>query len=83
LLIDEIIELKNEGSGNKYPKRLRYIAIGDDEKKQLIELITKNFTWVAKTIRELYKSSWQIEIFIRKIKLLLHIKTFIGTGPNP
>jgi len=31
---------------------------------------------------ELYKSRWDIEIFFRDIKLLLHIKSFIGTSPN-
>lgn len=31
---------------------------------------------------ELYKSRWQIEIFFREIKQLLHIKSFIGTSEN-
>lgn len=82
LLKDEIIELKNEGSKNKYPKQLRRVSIWDDENKQVIELITNNFIWVANTIGELYKSRWQIEIFFREIKQLLHIKTFIGTSEN-
>ena len=82
LLKDEIIELKNEGSKEKYPKQLRRIAIWDDENKQVIELITNHFKWVANTISELYKSRWQIEIFFREIKQLLHIKSFIGTSEN-
>ena len=82
LLKDEIIELKNEGSKEKYPKQLRRIAIWDDENKQVIELITNHFKWVANTIGELYKSRWQIEIFFREIKQLLHIKSFIGTSEN-
>lgn len=82
LLKDEIIELKNEGSKNKYPKQLRRISIWDDENKQVIELITNNVKWVANTIGELYKSRWQIEVFFREIKQLLHIKTFIGTSEN-
>ena len=39
-------------------------------------------TWTANTISELYKSRWQIEIFFREIKQLLHIKSFIGTSEN-
>ncbi|MEQ1553770.1 MAG: transposase [Ferruginibacter sp.] len=58
------------------------MAIWDDENKQTIELITNNFKWLANTIAELYKSRWQIEIFFREIKQLLHIKTFIGTSEN-
>jgi IS4 transposase len=37
---------------------------------------------VANTIGELYSSTWNIEIFFREIKQLLHIKTFIGTSEN-
>ena len=31
---------------------------------------------------ELYKARWQIEIFFREIKQLLHIKSFVGTSQN-
>ncbi|MFH1003905.1 MAG: transposase [Bacteroidota bacterium] len=50
--------------------------------KQVIELITNQIRWTANTIGELYKSRWQIEIFFREIKQLLHIKSFIGTTEN-
>jgi hypothetical protein len=82
ILIDEIIELSGYQSKNKYPKRLRRVAIWDDENGQVIELITNQMSWTASTISELYKSRWQIEIFFREIKQLLHIKSFIGTSQN-
>lgn len=82
ILIDEIIELSRYKSKNKYPKKLRRIAIWDDENEQVIELITNQMRWTANTISELYKSRWQIEIFFREIKQLLHIKSFIGTSEN-
>jgi hypothetical protein len=82
ILKDEIIELKNEGSKEKYPKRLRRVAVWDDVNKQVIELITNQFTWSCNTIGELYKSRWQVEIFFRDIKQLLHVKSFIGTSQN-
>ena len=50
--------------------------------KQTIEIITNQMTWTANTISELYKSRWQVEIFFREIKQLLHIKSFIGTSEN-
>ena len=81
ILKDEIIELTGK-TKEKYPKRLRRIAIWDDKNQQVIELITNNFRWSCNTISELYKSRWQIEIFFREIKQLLHIKSFIGTSPN-
>lgn len=82
ILKDEIIELKNASSKEKYPKRLRRVAVWDDVNKQVIEIITNQMNWTANTIGELYKSRWQIEIFFREIKQLLHIKSFIGTTEN-
>ena len=82
ILIDEIIELTVEKSKKKYPKRLRRVAIWDEENKQEIELITNQMSWTANTISELYKARWDVEIFFREIKQLLHIKSFIGTSEN-
>ena len=82
VLKDEVIELSNPTSKHKYPKQLRRIAVWDDENKQTIELITNNLKWAAQTIADLYKARWEIEVFFRDIKQLLHIKTFIGTSKN-
>lgn len=82
ILIDEIIELTGTKSAEKYPKRLRRIAVYDEINKQQIELITNQMSWTANTISELYKARWEVEIFFREIKQLLHIKSFIGTSQN-
>jgi hypothetical protein len=82
VLKDEEIELTNPQSKIKYPGKLRRVAVWDEENQQTIELITNNFKWSAQTIGDLYKSRWEIEIFFRDIKQLLHIKTFIGTSKN-
>lgn len=36
----------------------------------------------AKTIADIYKSRWQIELFFKWIKQNLKIKSFIGTSKN-
>ncbi len=82
LLLDQIIQLKNEVSKEKYPKSLRRVVIWDEVNQQKIELITNQTKWAASTIAELYKCRWQVEIFFREIKQLLHIKSFIGTSEN-
>ena len=79
---DEIVQLTNAGSRDKYPAKLRRVAIWDEVNNQVIEVITNQMSWTANTISELYKSRWQIEIFFREIKQLLHIKSFIGTSQN-
>ena len=82
IMKDELIELKNGPSKIKYPNKLRRISLWDEQNQQVIELITNQFHWSPNTIGELYKSRWQVEIFFRDIKQLLHIKSFIGTSEN-
>lgn len=82
ILIDEKIRLAGQEASKKYHGSLRRIAVWDAENEQVIELITNHQRWGAATIAELYKSRWQVEIFFREIKQLLHIKSFIGTSKN-
>ena len=82
LLKDEMIELTGTQTKEKYPKRLRRVALWDEKNKQTIEVITNQMSWTANTITELYKARWQVEIFFRDIKQQLHIKSFIGTSQN-
>lgn len=82
ILKDELIVLTGTQSVKKYPNQLRRVAIWDEENQQTIELITNQMSWTANTISELYKARWQVEIFFREIKQLLHIKSFIGTSEN-
>ena len=82
ILDDQIIEFKNRKSKQRYPKKLRRVVVWDVVNQQEVELITNQMTWSANTIGELYKSRWEIEIFFREMKQLLHIKSFIGTSQN-
>ncbi|MCH8514911.1 MAG: transposase, partial [Cyclobacteriaceae bacterium] len=82
ILKDEEIVLANPMSKNKYPEKIRRVVVWDQNNEQTIELITNNFKWAAQTIGDLYKSRWELEVFFRDIKQLLHIKTFIGTSKN-
>jgi heme oxygenase len=82
ILIDEFIELSEENTKAKYPKKLRRVVVYNADKDQTIELITNQFSWTANTIGELYKARWEVEIFFKDIKQLLKIKSFLGTSSN-
>ncbi len=82
VLKDEIIELTGNKTKEKYPRRIRRVALWDDKNQQTIEVITNQMSWTANTITELYKARWEVEIFFRDIKQQLHIKSFIGTTQN-
>lgn len=82
VLIDEIVEPELPAARAKYPKRLRRIAVWNEEHQYVVELLTNNFSLAASTIAALYKARWEIEIFFRNLKQLLRIKSFIGTSRN-
>ena len=44
--------------------------------------LTNNFKLAAKTIADIYKARWQVELFFKWIKQNLKIKSFIGTSKN-
>ncbi len=79
---DQIIELKGFYSKRKYPYRLRRIRSKDPETGKIITLLTNNFAWSAKTIAQVYKERWQIELFFKSIKQQLKVKSFVGTSRN-
>lgn len=80
ILKDELVMLID--SKDKYPKKLRRVAVWDHKNQQTIELITNNFYWTASTIAELYKQRWMIEIFFKELKQHLKINSFVGTSRN-
>lgn len=61
---------------------LRRISYRDPQTGKYYEFLTNNFHLSAKTIAEIYKARWQIEIFFKWIKQNLKIKTFLGTSKN-
>ena len=64
------------------PQPLRRIGYRDPETKIHYVFLTNNFKLSAKTIADIYKERWQIEIFFRWIKQNLRIKAFIGNSRN-
>jgi IS4 transposase len=66
----------------KYPNRLRRVTYYDKEKGKIYEYLTNDFNLGSKTIADIYKDRWQIELFFKWIKQNLKIKTFLGTSKN-
>lgn len=54
----------------------------DQQQDRWFEFLTNDFTLKAPEIAELYRKRWQIELFFKKLKQNLKIKSFIGTSEN-
>ena len=64
------------------PIALRRIGYKDPETGKHYVFLTNNFHLAAKTIADIYKARWQIELFFKWIKQSLKVKSFIGTSKN-
>jgi IS4 transposase len=65
-----------------YPDPLRRVRYHDVERDKRLVFLTNNFLLPAKTVADIYRSRWQVELFFKWIKQHLSIKSFFGTSPN-
>jgi hypothetical protein len=79
---DQIIEFNNYYAKQDYPGTLRRVGYRDPETGKHYVFITNHKKLSAKTIADIYKSRWQIELFFKCIKQNLKIKSFVGTSRN-
>lgn len=79
---DQIIEFTGTQTAKKCPNRLRRIGYRDDETGKHYVFLTNNMALAAKTIADLYKARWQVELFFKWIKQNLKVKSFVGTSKN-
>ena len=64
------------------PIDLRRIGYLDPATGHRYFFLTNLFALSTKTIAEIYRARWQVELFFKWIKQHLRIKTFLGTSPN-
>jgi hypothetical protein len=79
---DQSIRLVTAKSRARYPDRLRRVSYRDADTGKRLVFLTNNFTLPARTIADLYRCRWQIELFFKWIKQNLCIKSFFGTSQN-
>ena len=79
---DQTIELTSARGRKRCPHRLRRIGCRDPATGKHCVFLTTNFELSAKTIADIYKSRWQVELFFKWIKQNLKVKSFVGTSRN-
>ena len=79
---DQTVLLVGYKSRMAYPDPLRRVRYYDAERDKRLVFLTNNFLIPAKTVADIYRSRWQVELFFKWIKQHLRIKSFFGTSPN-
>jgi IS4 transposase len=82
LSCDQSIEFTGVHTSKKCPTQLRRIGYKDAVTGKRYVFLTNNFKLSARTIADIYKARWQVELFFKWIKQNLKIKSFVGTSKN-
>lgn len=81
LRADQTIRLKSL-KGSDYEGKLRRVSYRDPETGKWLVFLTNRFDLAAKTIGDLYKARWKVELFFKAMKQNLRIKKFLGTSAS-
>lgn len=62
------------------PLRLVTALVTVDGIEREMTFVTNNTSWSARTIAELYRARWAVELFFKEIKQTLQLRDFVGTN---
>ena len=82
VICDQTVMLVNKDTKEAYPEKLRRIKYYDQDTKKRFVFLTNNFSYGSRTIADLYKCRWRVELFFKWIKQHLRIKSFFGYSEN-
>lgn len=82
VLEEQHVTLTTYKAKRHYPGKLRLIRYLDSMTGKEYVFLTNNFGWKAKTVADMYKERWHIEVFFKQIKQHMKIKSFVGTSEN-
>ena len=63
VLSDQTVILSSVESATAYPDPLRKVSYFDPERSKRLKFLTNNFTLPARTIADIYRQRWQVELF--------------------
>jgi len=84
LLCDQIVYQKSCGDAKRptFRGKLRRISYREPDTGKKLIFITNRFDLDTKTICDLYKARWKVELFFKTLKQHLRVRKFLGTSAN-
>jgi hypothetical protein len=82
ILRDEIIVLSNRNKpAPELMRRIVALVEIDGEEREMV-FLTNNLRWSPRSVADLYRCRWQIEVFFKQIKQTLQLADFLGHNTN-
>lgn len=82
LRADQTIKFKSTKAKSDYLQPLRRVSFFDKTSDQRLSFLSNRFDVPAKTVTDIYKSRWQIELFFKWMKQHLSVDHFFGNTEN-
>ena len=84
IVADERVVLTDFNTRRKYAKEYRRVVarveVGGETRE--MTFVTNGFDWSARTVADLYRSRWTVEILFKELKQTLQLQSFYGTNEN-
>jgi hypothetical protein len=82
ILQDEVIMLSNPNQpAPELMRRIVALVEIDGEEREMV-FLTNNLQWSPRSVADLYRCRWQIEVFFKQIKQTLQLADFLGHNAN-
>ena len=82
ILRDEIIQLSNPAKAAPEVMRRIVALVEVDGQEREMTFLTNNLEWSPRTVADLYRCRWEIEVFFKQIKQTLQLADFLGHNAN-
>src|ERR1022692_1179710 len=82
ILRDEVIVLSNENKPAPELMRRVVALVQIDGVEREMTFLTNNLEWSPRSVADLYRCRWQIEVFFKQIKQTLQLADFLGHNAN-
>jgi hypothetical protein len=81
---EEVVLSRKAAYKGKYPERMRRVRalVEIDGGEREMEFLTNNMDWSPRSIADIYRSRWNIEVFFKQIKQTLKLADFLGHSAN-
>jgi hypothetical protein len=75
---------KGSKTAEEYPPRLRRVTarIEFDGEERLLVFLTNRLDWTPSTVCDLYRSRWQIEVFLKQVNQTVQRVDLLGNNAN-
>jgi hypothetical protein len=82
ILRDEVIMLSNPSkAAPELMRRVVALVEVDGQEREMV-FLTNNLKWSPRSVADLYRCRWEIEVFFKQIKQTLQLADFLGNSAN-